>query len=84
MVIAGRHPAASSAVTTARNSNADKRLELQIAQLEQKADEPGHQAAGASQDSTSGRGDTVRQLAELRRQYADRAAAQTGGLRCPC
>ena len=52
-------------------ATAVKRLELQIAQLEQQADEPGHQAAGTSQESTSGRGDTARQLAELRRQHAD-------------
>jgi hypothetical protein len=67
-------------------ATAVKRLELQIAQLEQQADEPGHQAAGTSQDSTSGRGDTARQLAELRRQHADlrvreeRATAARGRL----
>jgi outer membrane murein-binding lipoprotein Lpp len=52
-------------------ATACKRLELQIAQLERQADEPGHQAAGTGQDNTSGRGDTARQLAELRRQHAD-------------
>ena len=52
-------------------ATAAKRLELQIAELERQADEPGRRAADLGQGGTSGQGNTTAQLAELRRQHAD-------------
>jgi hypothetical protein len=53
-----------------------KRLELQIAELERQANEPGHQAADAGEGGAAGQGDTTEQLAKLRGQQADLQARQ--------
>ena len=55
-------------------ATAAKRLELQIAELERQAYEPGkpgRQASDVGQNSVSGQGSTAEQLAGLRRQHAD-------------
>jgi hypothetical protein len=57
-------------------ATAAKRLELQIAELERQADEPGSPATGAGQDSTPGRGNTTDQVAELRGRHADLQARE--------
>jgi outer membrane murein-binding lipoprotein Lpp len=51
-------------------ATAVKQLELQIAQLEQQADEPGRQ------DAAAGQGSTTEQIAVLRRRHADLLAKE--------
>jgi phage shock protein A len=71
-------------LSRARRASADvatsrKRLELRISELERQADETGArggEAMDASQVDAAGEGQTTRDVADLRRQYADMQAKE--------